>query len=63
MDLSLSEDGAVRGRFPFVVVWFDIVLAHGVVFKLVPHEDAAEIGVIGEEDAEEIEDFAFLELA
>jgi len=53
----------VRGRLLLEVVGGDVVLAHGVVLELVPHQDAAEVGVAVEHDAEEVEDLAFLEVA
>ena len=52
----------MRGRLVLVVVGIDVVAAHGVVDELVPHEDAAEVGMAVEDDAEEIEDLALLEL-
>ena len=51
----------MRGRFVFVIVRIDVVPAHGVVDEPVPHQDAAQVGVAVEDDAEEVEDLALLE--
>ncbi len=42
------------------VIRLDVIAAHGVVFELIPHENAAKVWMAGKNDAEEIEDFAFL---
>ena len=63
MRVGFGEDGVVGGGFPFVVVGFDVVLAHRVVGKGIPHEESAQVGMAGENDAEEVEDFALLEFA
>jgi hypothetical protein len=34
-----------------------------MVLELVPHQDAAQVGMAGEDDAEEVEDLALLEFA
>ncbi len=48
------------GGLVLVVVGVDVVAAHGVVDELVPHEEAAEVGVAVEVDAVEVEDLALL---
>ena len=37
------------------------ILAHGMAFKAFPHQDAAQVGMIGELDAVQVPDLAFLE--
>jgi hypothetical protein len=56
-----GEDFVVGGGLVLVVVGIDVVAAHGVVDEVVPHEEAAEVGVPVEDDAEEVEDLALLE--
>src|SRR5262249_42054684 len=46
----------------FIVVWFDIVFAHGVILKSIPHQDAAQIGVVLENNSVEVKDFTLLKL-
>src|ERR1700745_3512886 len=50
----------VRSRLVFVIVWFTIILAHWVIFELIPHQDAPHIGMIVEANAVQIEDFSLL---
>ena len=50
----------VRRRLVFVIVGLDVILAHGVVLELVPHQNAAQVGMAVEDDAVEIEDLALL---
>ena len=52
----------MRRRLVLVVVGIDVIAAHGMVGELVPHQDAAQVGVAVEDDAEEVEDLALLEL-
>ena len=52
----------MRGGLVLVVVGLDVVAAHGMILKLVPHQDAAQVGVAVEDDAVEVEDLALLEL-
>ena len=49
-------------QLDFVVGGRDVVFAHGVVGELVPHEDAAQIGMAVEDDAVEVEGLALLKL-
>ena len=56
------QDFVVRGRLVLVVVGLDVVPAHGMVNEAVPHQDAAQVGMAVEDDAEEVEDLALLEL-
>ncbi len=52
----------VRRRLVLEIVGLHVVLAHGVVLEFIPHQQAAQIGMAGKDDAVEIEDFALLKL-
>ena len=60
MRRGARQHGIVGRGLIFVVVRINVVLAHGVVFELFPHEQAAQVGVAREDDSVEIEDFALL---
>ncbi len=48
---------------PYLAVAFDgVVLAQGMALPVVGHHDAGEARVAGEVDAEEVEDFALVEV-
>ena len=63
MRLRAVQHVAVRRGLPLVVVGLDVVLAHRMILELVPHQDAAQVGVALEDDAVEVEHLALLELA
>ena len=60
--LCALQHFVVGGGLVFVVVGIDVVPAHGMVLEFVPHQQAAQVGVAVEEDPEEVEDLALLEL-
>src|SRR5216110_229536 len=62
MLLRSREDLIMRRGFPFVIIRLPIIFAHRIVFKLVPHQNPAQIGMTIEPDAIEIEDLALLKL-
>ena len=62
MEPRLFQHGVVRRGLVFVIVRRDVVLAHRMVGELVPHQDPAQVGMPGEDDAEKIKDLALLEL-
>ena len=62
MRLRARQHGIVCRRLVFKVVRLHIVLAHGMVFEAVPHQNPPQIRMAGKDDPEEVEDFALLEL-
>ena len=60
MFLRALEHFVVRRRLVFVIVRLDVILAHRMIGKLIPHQDAAQIGMAVEMNAVEIEDLALL---
>src|SRR5882757_7736894 len=62
MLLCFCQNVLVRGRFVLVVVRFDVIFAHGMIFKFVPHQYTAQIGMTVEDDSVEVEDLALLKL-
>ena len=60
MLVRLYQNIVVRRGLVLVVVGLDIVFAHGMIFKLVPHQYAAQIGMAVEDDSVEVEDLALL---
>ena len=60
---GLGQHVAVGRGLPLVVVRLDVVLAHRVVLELVPHQDAPQVGMPVEDDAEKVENLPFLEFA
>ena len=63
MPLGFLQHFVVRRGFVFVIVRLDVILAHGMGRELVPHQDAAQVGMTIEYDAVEIENLALLEFA
>jgi len=53
----------MRCWLPFVVMRFDVIFAHRMVLKIVPHQDAPQIGMAVEHDAVKVVDFALLKFA
>src|SRR5260370_34650290 len=62
MLLRLYQNIVVRCRFVLVVIRLDIVFTHGMIFKFVTHQYAAQIGMTVEDDSVEVEDLALLKL-
>ena len=62
MRLRPRQHFIVRRGLVFKVVGLNVILAHGVVFEPVPHQNAAQVGMAGEDDPVEIEDLALLKL-
>src|SRR5258705_2431193 len=62
MLLRFREDVVVRCRFVLVVIRLDIIFAHGMIFKFVPHQYSTQIGMAVEDDSVEVEDLALLKL-
>ncbi len=50
----------VRRRLVFVIVRLTIILPHRVIFELVPHQDAAQIGMAFELNTVKIKNFPLL---
>ena len=63
MPLRFFQHIVVRCRFVFVIVRFTIIFAHRKILELVPHQDAAQIGMAVETDSVEIENLALLKFA
>lgn len=63
MLLRPFQNFVVRRRLIFIVVRLDVIFAHRMILKIVPHENAAQIGVAVEDDAVKVENFALLKLA
>src|ERR1051326_5095514 len=51
----------VRCGFVFVIVWLTIIFPHGVIGKLIPHQNAPQIGMTFEANTVKVENFALLE--
>jgi hypothetical protein len=60
MLLRFLQHFVVRRRLVFVIVRLAIIFPHRVIFELIPHQDAAQIGMTVEANAVEIENFALL---
>src|SRR5436309_9019131 len=58
--LRRLQQALTRGRDAVVLLGLDEVLAQRVSRPVLRHEDAAEVGVALEDDAEEVEDLALL---
>src|ERR1700693_2732704 len=60
MFLCALEHFIVRRRFPFKVVRLLVILAHGMIFEFVPHQNSSQIGMPIEMNSVEIENLPFL---
>src|SRR6266700_569929 len=60
MLLRLLEHVVMRRRLVFVIVRFAIIFAHRIIPKLVPHQNASQIGMSFETNTGEIENLALL---
>ena len=56
----LYQNVVVRRRFVLVVIRLNIIFAHGMIFKFVPHQDTAQIGMTIEDDPIEVKNLALL---
>ena len=56
------EHLVVRGGLPLKVIGLHVVAAHRMILELIPHQQAAQIGVPLEDDPEQIEYLALLKL-
>ena len=52
----------VRSGLVLVIVWIDVIPAHWMVLELVPHEQAPQVVMPLEDDAEEVKNLALLKV-
>src|SRR5260370_7053173 len=60
MLLRFHQHVVVRCRFVLVVIRLDVIFAHGMIFKFVPHQYTAQIGMAVEDDSVKVKDLALL---
>ena len=60
MSLRFLQHIVVRSWLVFVIVRFSIILAHRMIFELVPHQNPAQIGMAVEPDSVQIENLTLL---
>src|SRR2546423_915459 len=61
--LCFLQHFIMGGWLVFVVIRLDVIFAHGMVLKAVPHQDAAQIRMTIENNAVEIKNLPLLKFA